>query len=377
MPLPLYNIQPASELLNRALEAAASGITIADCRRDDMPLIYANPAFERMTGYSVGEVIGKNCRFLQGKETDQKAIITIRTSLKEAKPCKVLLKNFRKDGTPFWNELTLAPVLDPEGELTHFIGIQDDVSARVENHQLVEKAKNAALEASKAKSEFLNIMSHELRTPLTVMLGNLHLLKDAGKLPPPYEIVDIIQDIEVAGTHLLELVNEVLDLAKIESGHMKLHHTSLDGDRFISSLLDSMIPMAKQKGLHLHHEIKVGVFDADPVKIKQILLNLVGNALKFTQEGSIHVKGWRTEERILFEIKDTGIGISSEDLPAIFDLFQQVDSSTTRETNGTGLGLAISKRLVEMHGGKIGVESILGSGSRFFFWLPIICSSPS
>ncbi|MEO0584453.1 MAG: ATP-binding protein [Bacteroidota bacterium] len=366
----LVHTLPSSDLLIRALEAAASGITIADFRAKDMPLIYANPAYARLTGYSIEEALGKNCRYLQGEESHQVAIHTIRIALKESKPCKVLLKNFKKDGTPFWNELTLSPVFDEKGVATHYIGIQDDVSARIANQQLIVDMKNAALEASKAKSEFLNIMSHELRTPLTVMLGNLHLLSDETDLPPPTEVVEIVHDIETAGKHLLAMVNEVLDLAKIESGYMNLNPTAIDGDPFVRAIIDAFRPLTMQKSLDLEASISVGTFHVDPQKLKQILLNLIGNAIKFTPTGGVYVRGWRENHKVWFEVKDTGIGIAEKNIPMIFELFRQVDSSSTRENSGTGLGLTISKRLIEMHGGRIYVESKQGEGSKFIFWLP-------
>jgi len=366
----LVHTLPSSDLLIRALEAAASGITIADFRAKDMPLIYANPAYARLTGYSIEEALGKNCRYLQGEEPHQVAIHTIRIALKESKPCKVLLKNFKKDGTPFWNELTLSPVFDEKGVATHYIGIQDDVSARIANQQLIVDMKNAALEASKAKSEFLNIMSHELRTPLTVMLGNLDLLSDETDLPPPTEVVEIVHDIETAGKHLLAMVNEVLDLAKIESGYMNLNPTAIDGDPFVRAIIDAFRPLTMQKSLDLEASISVGTFHVDPQKLKQILLNLIGNAIKFTPTGGVYVRGWRENHKVWFEVKDTGIGIAEKNIPLIFELFRQVDSSSTRENSGTGLGLTISKRLIEMHGGRIYVESKQGEGSKFIFWLP-------
>jgi len=208
--------------LKRAIESSTTGVVIADSTLPDMPLTYVNPAFEKLTGYSANYSVGKNCRFLQGPDTDQTQVSKIREAIKTGIGCKVILLNYKKDGTKFWNELSISPI-EENDEIVGFVGIQDDISARVKVEQALIKAKQDAETANNSKADFLNVISHELRTPLTVMLGNIPLLTDPTDIPESEEIAEIALDIEEAGKHLLKLINELLDISKIEAGKLQLN----------------------------------------------------------------------------------------------------------------------------------------------------------
>jgi PAS domain S-box-containing protein len=359
-------------LFSRSIEHAVTGVVIADCALPDMPLIYINPAFCAMTGYSHEESIGRNCRFLQGSEHEQSELIKLRQAIKNGEYCKVVLKNYTKSGNPFWNELSISPVFDDQNKLTHFIGFQNDITQKVESDQQLIKAKELAEESTRLKTDFLNIISHELRTPLTVMLGNLPLLTDKDDLPPAEEIEEIAKDIEESGEHLLSLINELLDLSRIEQGKLKLIPEPLNIVDCINESIYSVKSLADTKGLEIIKNCIDFDIIGDRQRVKQILINLIGNAIKYTSQGNITISTSIGKNSGIIEIKDTGRGISKEFLPYIFDSFRQEDSSATRPNRGSGLGLSITKKLVEMHSGSIKVNSEVGQGSTFFISFPLI-----
>ncbi len=240
----------------------------------------------------------------------------------------------------------------------------------IERHQrALVAARDAAEEGNRMKSEFLNMMSHELRTPLTVVLGYLPLLKDAAAMPPPEMIAEMAADMRQAGDHLLHLINDLLDLSKIEAGKMELRRERLELGEIVAGVLNELRREAEAKGLDLVSRVAETAVYGDRTRLRQILINLVGNAVKFTDEGTVSVTSRPLDGGVELEVADTGVGIPEKDLPAIFDRFRQVDSSSTRKAGGTGLGLAITRKLVELHGGTIGVTSRLGEGSVFTFSL--------
>lgn len=358
-------------VLKRALESSTTGIVIVDSTSTDHPLTYVNKAFEVITGYSKEFSIGKNCRFLQGPETDQRQLDKIRIAIKKGESCKVILLNYKKDGTKFWNELSISPIKEEE-TLIGFIGIQDDITSRVELEKTLLIAKQKAEKANKSKADFLNVISHELRTPLTVMLGNLPLLTDPEDMPEGQEVAEIATDIEAAGKHLLGLINELLDLSKIEEGRLELNLEPLHIKDCIKESLSLVKDLIFKKDLAFIEEIEDFSFIGDPIRMKQIIINLLGNAAKFTDNGSISILTKIDGNKAHLIVRDTGCGIKEEYKSQIFEVFKQVDSSVIRASSGSGLGLAISKKLIEMQNGTISVESEYGVGSDFCIILPIL-----
>ena len=209
---------------DRAITSSINGILITDASLPDNPVVYVNPAFERLTGYSAEETAGRNCRFLQGPDTDRETVRKIREAIAAEQEINAVLLNYKKDGTPFWNDLTIAPVRDDDGMVTHFIGVQNDVTDRKRAEEELIDAKEAAEEASRAKSQFLANMSHELRTPLNAIIGYSEMLQEqAEEHADRRGIIPDLRKIHAAGKHLLALINDILDLSKIEAGKMDLY----------------------------------------------------------------------------------------------------------------------------------------------------------
>jgi signal transduction histidine kinase len=258
-------------------------------------------------------------------------------------------------------------------ELQRLDTIQRDAAA-----ELV--SLNTRLEqASNAKSEFLANMSHELRTPLNAILGFTEMVVDGLYGEVPTELKEPLQDIHVNGKHLLRLINDVLDLAKIEAGRMELALRDYSVPDLVGSVHGSLRSLAAEKGLAFKTEVQDDLPAArgDDGRLTQCLMNLAGNAIKFTREGGVRIGVTLDEGELIFRVSDTGIGIGPNELQHIFAEFRQVDATVTREYGGTGLGLSISKKFIEMHGGRIWAESKAGEGSTFFFRVPLRVGEPS
>jgi signal transduction histidine kinase len=232
------------------------------------------------------------------------------------------------------------------------------------------------LRASKAKSEFLANMSHELRTPMNAILGFVEMVLDGIYGEVPNHLKEPLTDIQTNGKHLLRLINDVLDLSKIEAGRMDLVLAEYSVQDVVDTVRASLQSLALEKGLEFVAAAQddIPLAYGDGRRIAQCLMNLVGNALKFTKQGRVSVWVEQQGDHLLYRVSDTGIGIPKTELENIFTQFQQVDTAITREFAGTGLGLNITKQFVEMHDGRIWAESELGKGSTFFFSIPLRAS---
>ncbi|MBS1875116.1 MAG: HAMP domain-containing protein [Acidobacteria bacterium] len=258
-------------------------------------------------------------------------------------------------------------------ERTH--ALQDEIAERRRIQSDLEAAKEAAEQSNRAKSAFLANMSHELRTPLNAVIGYSEMLREDAEDRADETAVNDLKKIEKAGRHLLSLINDVLDLSKIEAGRVELHIEPVPVDSLIRDVTATVEPLAKRNGNRLVvHSGYQGLVQLDALKFRQSLLNLLSNACKFTENGTVEIEVERRPEQdrewVEWRVRDTGIGIAPEDMRKLFHSFSQVDSSATRRFGGTGLGLAISQRLCQMMGGHITVKSEPGQGSEFTIRMP-------
>ncbi|SFJ20216.1 hybrid sensor histidine kinase/response regulator [Planctomicrobium piriforme] len=366
--------QEALRVRTRAVEFATNSILIADARAEDQPIVYANAAFEELTGYRRKDILGKNCRILQGPETDPSVTAKLREAIRSCQECQVTILNYRQDGTSFWNNLHIAPVENELGVVTHFVGVQTDITARIEYEQRLIDAQVAAESANRAKSEFLANMSHEIRTPLTAILGCADSLCQDLVGETTRETAKTIRS---QGQLLLGVLNDILDLSKIEAGKLEIHREECSLLAAVGEVRSLMEAQATEKGLDLVTDFQSPLpetIQTDPLRFRQILLNLTSNAIKFTDQGRVAISvRWEQQgedSHVIVAVTDTGVGIPKERLGAIFDAFTQVDGSIARRVGGTGLGLTICLRLVRMLDGELNVRSEPNRGSTFEFTLP-------
>ena len=372
--------------LSQVVEQSPASIVITDLAGH---IEYVNTAFEKTTGYTLAEAIGQNPRLLQSGHTPQAVYQELWQTLSRGETWRGEFENRRKDGSEYSELAIVAPVRSEDGRLSHFVAIKQDITeqkrlqAELDDHRVsleaevrqrtaeLHLAMAQAEAANQAKSAFLANMSHEIRTPMNAILGITHLLSREN--PTPQQALRLGK-VNAAAQHLLAVLNDILDLSKIEAGRLTIERT----DFLLGDVLDHVAGLinepAAAKGLRI--DVDPGNvptwLHGDPTRLRQALLNYASNAVKFTEHGSVCLSASLLGEEeghllIRFAVRDTGIGIASETIPQLFRAFEQADPSTTRRYGGTGLGLAITRRLAELMGGSIGVESEPGTGSCFWF----------
>ncbi len=335
---------------------------------------WVNPSFEKTTGYTLDEVKGLTPgSFLQGPETAEQARERLRVHLQEARPVVQEIVNYTKKGEPYWVELYIEPIRDEQGTLTHFVASQINVTQRKEHELAIREARDAAERANRAKSQFLANISHELRTPLNGIMGVTDLLQDQT----PGHLKQYVRTLDHSSKHLLRLLNDILDLSHIESGHLQLRTETFALRPLLEDVERLFAPRAEAVGtelvLAMTGQTELG-FEGDPTRLRQVVMNLVSNAVKFTHNGrvTLHAHCRKTSAglaEVTLAVSDTGPGIPQTEQQRIFDHFEQLDNSTTRVHGGSGLGLAISRQIVRLMGSDISISSEPGKGARFSFTL--------
>ena len=362
--------------LSRAVEQSASSIIITDFNGT---IEYVNPAFSEITGYSYKEALGKNPKILKSGKHSSEFYHEMWETISSGSVWHGEIINKRKNGELYWEYFTIAPVKNRKGDITHYVGIKNDITwrkkAEVENIRLLEEAQQARAEAEKAnsaKSEFLANMSHDIRTPMNAVLGFTELL--AKQITDPTQKT-WIEAVKAGGNSLLTLINDILDLSKIESGKFNIYPEPVNIINITSELTLIFQAQIEQKGIRYVVEIAPHVPKVlllDEMRLRQVLFNLLGNAIKFTAQGEIKltietVTPAASNDRcdILITVADTGIGIPASDHKIVFDPFKQRAGREASKYEGSGLGLTISQRLVEAMNGSIAIRSVPGQGSTF------------
>lgn len=365
---------------------------------------WVNEGFVRMTGFSIGEVTGSlPTRLFECPGSDTQTLERLMRCFKDGQRFREDLVGFAKAGRKFWGTLDLEPIRDERGNLSQFFVIMRDTTARKEaadrleriNEDLLsvngkledqarelarrtvelEQARSDAESASRAKSEFLANMSHEIRTPLNGVIGALELL-DRTRLDQRQ--ARYVRMASVSSSTLLSLINDILDYSKLDAGAVELEKIDISISGICSELGDMFARRVEDRGISLSCDVAPSLprlVRGDPTRLRQVLINLVSNAIKFTEAGGVVVRATTesasgTSVRVRFTVTDSGIGIPPDRVDRLFKSFSQVDASTTRRYGGTGLGLAICKNIIELMGGQIGVSSEPGRGSTFWFVVP-------
>lgn len=357
-----------SRLLS-AVEQSPNVVVITDC---DGIIEYVNPKFSSIYGYSKEEVIGQKTAILQADNIDRETFASIWQTIKSGKEWRGEFHNRKKNGERVWQLVSISPVISTTGEISHFIASQENIDQKKEAEFKLQEAKQAAENANQAKSAFLANMSHELRTPLNAVIGFAQILEKQAQGVLESKQLVFLKHIREAGDHLLNMVNDVLDLSKIEADKVDLEFKPFDLRSMLERSPLTIQSIAEKKQIRIETDIpeNLGWLIGDETRIKQVIFNFLSNAFKFTDQGKrIGITARSEADEVFITVWDEGVGISQKDLERIFKPFEQVKSAVGTE-GGTGLGLAISKRIVELHGGSIDVASNLNSGSRFTIRFP-------
>ena len=359
------------EKLAATLEQSQSSVMITNL---DATIEYVNQAFVNTTGYSREEIIGQKPSLFKSNKTPRATYDAMWAALLDGKAWQGEVININKQGEEFIELTWISPIRQADGTIGHYLGVKENITERKQKDALLLAAKEKAEKLAETKTQFLANMSHEIRTPMNAIIGfsDLALLDEM-----PTGTRSYLQDINTASNHLLTILNDILDLSKLDAGHMSIIPRPFDLNDLLTSIYNLFVKAAQAKGLVLSLDIAKNIPDklvGDSVRLRQVLINLLGNAIKFTQQGEVKLNVTlqhltATEARLLFSVHDTGIGISAAQQDKLFKPFSQVEDGFSRSYEGTGLGLVISQELIQLMGGHISLVSNPEVGSCFSFEL--------
>lgn len=352
-----------------AVEQSANTIVITDT---DGKITFANKAFERTTGYTVEEAVGKNPKILNSGAQDRRVYDNLWETIASGGVWQGEFLNKRKDGSTYWEEAVITPIKSEEGEIIAYLAVKEDITRRKNAEEEMRRAKQEAETANRLKSEFLTNMSHEIRTPMNAIIGFTDLLLDGEEDGEKRANLNIIKK---SGQNLLDLINDILDFSRIEAGKVRIERNNFNLYHTLNHIKSMYDVVAEEKGIDFSLTIGTEVpelVSGDELRLNQILLNIVSNSFKFTEKGAVRIECSYRQPKLFIAISDTGIGIADEKLETIFSPFEQADSTMERQFGGTGLGLAISRRLAALMNGTITVESEVGRGSTFTVQIDIV-----
>jgi len=362
--------------LSRAVEHTPVSVVVTDL---DGTIEYVNPKFTQITGYTPEEAIGKTPRLISSGRSNPLKYKTLWETISSGRVWTGEFVNQKKNGDLYRESAAIAPVYDTAGKMVSYVAVKEDITQQKKNIEQLKSAKEKAESAARAKSNFMATISHEIRTPMNAILGMSRLVLDSGLNDTQHSYVSTIHGSAEA---LLSIIQDILDLTKLESETMALVETQFQLGSLVEKIFNVLRFTANEKAIQLvyrHHHPLPLFLTGDPVRLSQILMNLIANALKYTQTGHVTVTTEFTTRQsdtgeLRIWVADTGVGMTGEQVQQLFQPFTQLDSSTTRKYGGTGLGLVIAKRLVALMSGRITVNSSPGKGSDFQVTLPL---SPS
>jgi PAS domain S-box-containing protein len=366
-------LSAANQFLDSVIENIPNMIFVKDA--EDLRFIRFNRAGEELLGFSRSELLGKNDFDFFPPDQAEQFVSADRETLRNRHLVDIPGETIqtKAKGTRILHTKKI-PILDETGAPSFLLGISEDITEAKQAQEALLQAQEEAERANRAKSQFLAGMSHELRTPLNAILGFSELLSDDST--DRFDQATrrrFLDQIHSSGQHLLELINDILDLSKVEAGQMNLHLEPIELGTLIGGIQATVEPLARSKSISLNTSPLTELrLIADAGKVRQMLLNLVSNAIKFTPSGGrIGIQARQVESWVEIAVSDSGIGIAKQDLTRLFTEFQQLDAGPGREQEGTGLGLALTKRFAELHGGRVTVDSTVGKGSTFTLRLPL------
>lgn len=364
----IQDLKRENQQIHAAVEHSPVGVTFSDPRHPDDPITFVNEALVQLTGYGRDEILGRNDRLFYGPETDGKTIQIIEKARANRCATSTELLGQSKDGEAFRADVALVPVLDDTGNLFSFVTVYTDSSERHALSELQERRRLDLARGPDAEFQFTANLIHELRTPLNAILGFADVLKSEifGELPHP-KYREYLRDILESGNHLLELVNEILDLSRADAGRLDLCETVIDAEAITHTCVKMVEQSAGLAKVRLSTALSSDLprLYADERRVRQILINLLANAVKFTPAGGdILITADREPGGgLMLSVLDTGIGMAESDLPVAVAPFGQIGLRPNQAREGTGLGLPLTKRLLEAHGGSLEVLTSVGQGT--------------
>ncbi len=351
----------------RAVEQNMSSIVLTDTKGQ---IEYVNNSFTDMCGYSRDEVIGRNMRILKSGLVSADVYKEMWGTILNGNTWRGELINKKKNGELFWVNKAISPIIDSRGKISNFVSVAENITERKKAEEELIEAKERAEEVDRLKTAFLANMSHELRTPLNAVIGFSELIDEHMSKE---QILEFSRTINQSGNHLLEIVEQIFDVSLLETGNMPVDCADVDIIALLGNIATEVLKMfEKHNRKNLAFDVKMPntqsyFVKTDRKRLKQILINLIDNAVKFTAKGTVQFGFKPQNQHVLFWVSDTGLGISDEKQRMIFQMFNQVEQAYTRNSGGIGIGLTVSQKLTQLLGGKMWVESKVGKGSTFYF----------
>lgn len=359
----------STDLLIEAIERSRSPLILTDNTLDDNPIIYCNQAFLDLTGYLMKDIIGKNCRFLQGDDSNRETITGLRQAVEKGESIRVDIKNYKKDGTPFWNDLIISPIKDNNGNVSHFMGMQLDITERKESEMQLTNKTRELENSNKELEQFTYATSHDLQEPLRMISSYLQLFNKRYGDKLDADALKYLSFATEGAERMQELIYDLLTLSKVASSEDVFKPAAMNN--VIEKVLSNLKQLIEEANAHIDVG-KLPTQHADPVQMTQLFQNLISNAIKYSKTKAkpvIKITAETKQNEVIYSVEDNGIGIDKKYFDRIFVVFQRLH--TRNEYEGTGVGLAICARIVERHKGRIWLKSNVGKGSTFYVALPL------